>query len=544
MKNYIIVSPFRLGILLAFMAGALACRPTASSTEVSEQEEQASPYYAEQHRPQFHFSPDSMWMNDPNGMVYFDGEYHLFYQYYPDSTVWGPMHWGHAVSPDLVHWEHLPAALYPDSLGYIFSGSAVIDWNNTSGFGKDGQPPMVAIFTYHNMEYQRAGRNDVESQGIAYSNDRGRTWTKYAGNPVVPNSEMIRDFRDPKVFWDDDAQQWILILAAQDRVKIFGSQDLKTWTHLSDFGQAWGSHGGVWECPDLFLLETEDGGEKKWVMLVSINPGSVNGGSGTQYFIGDFDGEQFKLDENFASYVTAEKALWIDYGHDNYAGVTWSDIPARDGRRLFLGWMSNWSYAQVVPTQNWRSAMTVSREIRLNNTPEGYRLSFQPVQELQRLRQDSFHLKQVSFTESLPLTDSLGFDPALSEIILEFDLSTTTATTFGLRVSNDLNEYYQIGFDGESQEFFSDRSAAGKTDFSDKFAPKEYTIPRKTEGDLLRLHLFLDKSSVEIFADDGATVISEIFFPNQEFDQLSLYAAGGTVAVEGICIYELKGIWD
>ena len=270
--------------------------------------ETSSSYYQEQHRPQFHFSPESKWMNDPNGMVYYDGEYHLFYQYYPDSTVWGPMHWGHAVSRDLVHWEHLPTALYPDSLGYIFSGSALVDWNNTSGFGKDGQPPLIAIFTHHDPVGEKAGRNDFQYQSIAYSNDKGRTWTKYEGNPVVPNPG-IRDFRDPKVIWDKDSEQWIMVFAAWDHVKFYASPNLKDWTHLSDFGKAWGSHAGVWECPDLFPMQVEGSATQKWVLLLSINPGSVNGGSGTQYFVGDFDGKDFVLDPEFAKAFGKEKAF-------------------------------------------------------------------------------------------------------------------------------------------------------------------------------------------------------------------------------------------
>jgi sucrose-6-phosphate hydrolase SacC (GH32 family) len=210
--------------------------------------------YSEQHRPQFHFSPPEKWMNDPNGMVYYDGEYHLFYQHYPDSNVWGPMHWGHAASRDMIHWEHLPIALYPDTLGYIFSGSAVVDRNNTSGFGRDGRPPLVAIYTYHDMPGEKAGRPDYQSQAIAYSTDKGRTWTKYAGNPVIPNPLKNKDFRDPKVFWHEPSARWVMALAAFDHIEFWTSPDLKKWQHRSDFGRGLGEHDGVWECPDLFAL--------------------------------------------------------------------------------------------------------------------------------------------------------------------------------------------------------------------------------------------------------------------------------------------------
>src|SRR5688572_5533514 len=230
--------------------------------------------FTEQHRPQFHFSPPTSWMNDPNGMVFHNGEYHLFYQFYPDSNVWGPMHWGHAISKDMIYWEHLPIALYPDSLGYIFSGSAVVDHQNTSGLGIKDTPPMVAMFTYHLMEGEKAGRNDYQTQGIAYSLDNGRSWTKYDQNPVLKNPG-IKDFRDPKIFWYEGSKKWILILAVQDHIELFESPDLKSWSKNSEFGLGVGSHGGVWECPDLFPLKV-DGGEEKWVMLVSINPGAPN----------------------------------------------------------------------------------------------------------------------------------------------------------------------------------------------------------------------------------------------------------------------------
>ena len=288
----------------------------------------------EQHRPNFHFTPPSKWMNDPNGMVYYEGEYHLFYQYYPDGIVWGPMHWGHAVSKDMLSWEHLPIAIYPDSLGLIFSGSAVVDWKNTSGFGQNGKPALVAIFTQHDMAGEKAGRNDFQYQSIAYSNDKGRTWTKYKGNPVIPNTNKIKDFRDPKMFWDEAHNQWTMVFAAQNHIKIWASKDLKNWTHQSDFGKEYGTHAGVWECPDLFPIQVENTNEQKWLLLQSLNPGSPNGGSGTQYFVGDFDGKTFTLATDFAKNVSNSQAVWLDWGRDNYAGVTWSDIPKEDGRRL------------------------------------------------------------------------------------------------------------------------------------------------------------------------------------------------------------------
>ncbi len=323
-------------------------------------------------------------MNDPNGLVYYAGTWHLFYQYYPDSTVWGPMHWGHATSRDLVQWEPQPVALAPDSLGYIFSGSAVVDSTNSSGLGSAGNPPLVAMFTYHDMAAEKAGSRRVESQAIAFSLDSGRTWQKYAGNPVIPNPGDVKDFRDPKLVRDAARDRWIVTLAVGDHAEFWGSRDLKSWTKLSAFGAGVGNHGGVWECPDFRPMRVEGSGETKWVLIQNINPGHPNGGSGTQYFVGDFDGTTFTLDPRFAADVRDGRGVWLDEGRDDYAGVTWANAP--NGRVVFLGWMSNWSYAQQVPTARWRSAMTVPRELSLQLTPRGYRIASRPVKELEALR--------------------------------------------------------------------------------------------------------------------------------------------------------------
>ncbi len=516
-------------VFLLFIWSLLGCGVATKQT----------PGTAEPHRPKFHFTPASHWMNDPNGMVFYEGEYHLFYQYYPDSTVWGPMHWGHAVSRDLVHWEHLPIALYPDSLGLIFSGSAVVDWNNSSGFGKDGKPPLVAIFTQHLMEGEKAGRNDFQYQSIAYSNDRGRTWTKFQGNPVIPNTDKIRDFRDPKVIWDDASGQWVMVFAAYDHVKLWGSSDLKHWTQLSDFGREWGAHTGVWECPDLFPMTVEETGEKKWVLLQSLNPGSPNGGSGTQYFVGNFDGKTFTLDSVFSKAVENGNAMWLDWGRDNYAGVTWSDIPREDGRRLFLGWMSNWGYAQVVPTQRWRSAMTLPRELTLRNTHSGLRLFAQPVRELGALRSAEYAMENVALRDVLDITDRLGFSPASMEAVLEIELPGDTAADFSMVLSNARGEAYRIGFDGVKNEFYSDRTKAGKHDFSSVFAQKRDTAPRPGHSRTLNLHLFFDVASCELFADGGAVAMTEIFFPTENFSTVQLTASGGEIQLRSARFYAL-----
>ena len=450
--------------------------------------------FNEPYRSQYHFTPASGWMNDPNGMVYYEGEYHLFYQHYPDSTVWGPMHWGHAVSKDMMYWEHLPIALYPDTLGYIFSGSAVIDWKNTSGFGVGETPPMIAIFTYHNMDGERAGNIDFQTQGIAYSLDKGRTWTKYENNPVLQNPG-IRDFRDPKVSWNEVAHQWVMTLAVKDHIEFYGSPDLKKWNKLSEFGKTLGEHGGVWECPDLFPLNDEQG-NTQWVLLVSINPGGPQGGSATQYFVGDFDGK------NFTAQDTATR--WIDYGADNYAGVTWSDIPASDGRKLFIGWMSNWQYANTVPTEAWRSATTLPREITLNKKPDGYELTFKPVDEVSKIQG-----APTTYTDSATLASPL--------FMIEFTLEDGSKE-FSLTISNQADEKVVISSLGTTLSF--DRTASGITTFNPAFAAIHNMDLKGVE--IKKVNVYVDMASVELFINNGERVLTEILFPTKPFNKVRL----------------------
>lgn len=509
----------QIALLIAYVLTLMSCGNTVMSNAKSSTAAENPEIITEQHRPQFHFTPPKAWMNDPNGMFYYKGEYHLFYQHYPDSTVWGPMHWGHAISKDLVHWEHLPIALYPDSLGYIFSGSAVVDEKNTSGFAKNGETPLVAIFTYHLMDGEKAGRNDFQTQGIAYSLDKGRTWVKYANNPVIKNTG-IRDFRDPKVIWHEPTKNWIMTLAVANHVEFHGSKDLKNWQKLSEFG-------GVWECPDLFPLTVEGTTTQKWVLIQSLGNGAPNGGSGTQYFIGDFDGKVFKNSNS------TDKILWLDYGKDNYAGVTWYGAP--DNRRLFIGWMSNWQYATKVPTQSWRSATTLPRELTLTNTPQGLRLLQKPVKELEILRGSPVAIL-VSEIKDFKAIDNQSFT---KEIDLSFDLTKTTASNFGLVLSNSKNEKIEIGYDAAKKEFFIDRREGGKKSFSDKFSSRQ-TAPRLSSDNILKLHLFVDVASVELFADDGSTVLTSIFFPNEDFKTAKIFTQNGSVRLLKGHVWTLK----
>lgn len=481
----------------------------------------AESYMAEQHRPQLHFSPPAKWMNDPNGMVYANGSYHLFYQYYPLDTVWGPMHWGHATSTDLLHWEHKPVALYPDKLGYIFSGSAVVDHANTSGFGKAGKAPLVAIFTHHDAEAAKRKRNDFENQSLAYSLDDGKTWTKYSGNPVLKNPG-IRDFRDPKVFWHAPLKRWIMALASSDRIAFFSSPDLKEWKKESEFGEKLGAHGGVWECPDLFPLSLD--GKTYWVLLVSINPGGPSGGSATQYFIGDFDGTTFT--------PRSTETRWIDHGTDNYAGVTWSNTGER---KVFMGWMSNWDYGKLVPTQGWRSAMTMPRDLSLKAVGDDIFLASQPVPEWTRLAGRSSVLENLAVKKEIDLS---AYNPARSSK-LQIKLAGEQLAPFALTLSNRRGEKLVLGYDGS--EYFIDRRASGKVGFEKSFA-KRMVAPRLAKTAAFDLTLVIDVASVELFADSGLTAMTAIYFPNEDFTQVAIGAPNG-LQLRTLSVTELKGIW-
>jgi fructan beta-fructosidase len=331
-----------------------------------------------------------------------------------------------------------------------------------------------------------------------------------------------------------------MVCAAHDHVMLWGSPDLKKWTHLSDFGKEFGTHGGVWECPDLFPMTVDGTGEKRWVLLQSLNPGSANGGSGTQYFVGNFDGKNFTLDPGFAPSVAGGRAVWLDHGRDNYAGVTWSDIPKSDGRRLFMGWMSNWDYATLVPTEAWRSATTLPRQLVLKNLEAGLRLISLPVKELETLRGKSYSFENQTVEGELDLTEKLGFSPSLIEIELEVEIPEGTESDFGLALSNARGEEYSVGFDAGSNQFFSDRTKAGANGFSDKFAVKRHTAQRISSGKSIQLHLFFDVASCELFADNGEVVMTDIYFPTVDFDRLKLYSNSGEVKVKSLKAWGLK----
>lgn len=446
-------------------------------------------------RPSYHFTPEENWMNDPNGMVYYKGEYHLFFQYNPDANVWGPMHWGHAVSEDLVNWEELPVALYPDDLGNIFSGSAVVDKQNTTGFRTGDEDVLVAIFTHQNPN------TNQQYQSLAFSNDRGRTWEKYERNPVLVNDDKT-DFRDPKVIWHEETQQWIMVVAAGQEILFYSSANLKEWEYLQSFGEGMGAHGGVWECPDLFTVRNENG-EEKWALLVSINPGAPNGGSGTQYFLGSFDGERFQTNQ--------VETKWLDYGTDNYAGVTWSNEP--DARNLFMGWMSNWAYAQEVPTTAWRSAMTLPRTLHLSG--DGDLLLSKPAEEV----------NQILVSKGLEY-DATGVNIQDDEILasgmfqLKAKLNFSEINSAHVSWGNETSEI-SITFDKVASEIIIDRSDAG-FGFNNLNNNRIYT-PYDLDGENeTEFEIWVDKSSVEIFVNGGERVITFLVFPNAPFEDLQI----------------------
>jgi fructan beta-fructosidase len=480
---------YRTLLYLVFSLGAalVSCSP---------QEIKFSPSTDEPYRPSYHFSPAKGWMNDPNGLVYLDGEYHLFFQHYPDSTVWGPMHWGHAVSKDLLNWEELPIALFPDSLGYIFSGSAVYDEKNSSGLGSEAAPPLVALFTYHDPKGEKEGRKDYQSQGLAYSLDKGRNWTKYAGNPVLPN-QGIADFRDPKISQITTAggsQTWLMTLAARDRVQFYQSTNLKDWSLLGEFGQGVGAHGGVWECPELLSMKAPDGNQK-WVLLVSINPGGPQKGSATQYFIGDFDKGTFTPDDTMLR--------WLDYGPDNYAGVTWANLPAEQNRKLFIGWMSNWLYGQVVPTPTWRSALTLPRELSLFDVDGTLLLKSTPAKEVDALKSTSYSLS--------------GKESLLPSAAVEILAEVSGEDSFSLLLSNELGE--EVAINKEMGLVTVDRRKAGKAAFNPDFAAA-HAAPMSWKAKTLRI--FLDASSLELFVNEGELVITSLLFPSSPWKKLTI----------------------
>lgn len=473
--------------------------------------------YNEKYRPLYHFSPSYGWMNDPNGMVYQNGEYHLFYQYNPFGCVWGNMSWGHAVSKNLTDWKHLQVVLTPDSLGDIFSGSAVVDKENSAGFGKNA---MIAFYT---------SAGNVQSQSIAYSTDNGRTFTKYAHNPVIKNPGIV-DFRDPKVFWHKESSQWIMTLATKQTVTFYGSKNLKEWTKLSEFGEGIGCHGGVWECPDLIYFPPE--GEKKgagtWVLIVNINPGGPNGGSAGQYFIGNFDGKTFTPDN-------LPYPLWMDYGRDNYAGVTWNNIPETDGRHILLGWMNNWDYANQIPTKNFRSSNTVPRVLSLKNNGKHLVVANYPVKEILSKFKEPESKQSIRVSKEVTLNNFIKNNNGAYKI--EMTVVPQNASQFGFCLFNSKHELLDFSFDISKEKLSINRDKSGITDFNDKF--KGIATAPLVKKQEYKITLLVDKSSAELFINKGELAMTTLFFPSEAMNNLKFYSSE-KIAVKDISLCQLR----
>ena len=451
------------------------------------------PNLTQEYRQAAHFTPLLGWINDPNGMVYHDGEWHLFYQYNTMGSRWGNMSWGHAVSRDLVKWEHLPTALYPDAIGAIFSGSAIIDKHNTAGFGENA---MVAIYT-------SAGA--AQTQSIAYSHDNGRTFTKYENNPVLKSDQ--RDFRDPKVTWHEPTQRWIMPLACGNAMEFYSSTNLREWHFESRWGEEYGCHEGVWECPD--LIEMPYKGSTKWVLFCSIWRNEQHG-SAVQYFVGDFDGHTFTCD------TPKEHTDWIGYGRDNYAIVTWSNAP--NGRKVALGWQNNWQYAsgEMFPSVGYRGYMSLPCELQLIEWEGNAKLISKPVKEFDNYLKEVYAQSEITITEQHTLPVEISDQKA---VWIELTAENKGADVVGVKLSNDEGEEVNIYFDHAAKAFKVDRTKAGDSSFHELFAG-EISAPMSAAAEQ-QLTIVLDHASVECFTDISTT--SDLIFPTKRYKHITLY---------------------
>ena len=493
------------------------------------------------YRPEYHHTPLYGWMNDANGLVYKDGEYHLYFQYNPYGSKWGNMHWGHSVSKDLVRWEHLDPAIARDTLGHIFSGSTVIDHNNSAGYGKDA---MIAFYTSASDEHGQI-------QCMAYSNDNGRTYTKYENNPILTPFDGLKDFRDPKVFWYEPAQKWYMIVSADKNMRFYSSADLKSWEYLSQFGEGYGVQPNQFECPDFIQLPVDGNKDNmKWVMIVNINPGCPFGGSATEYFIGDFDGKEFKCD--------TDKSItkWLDFGKDHYATVCFSNT---GDRIIAVPWMSNWQYANVTPIRQYRGANALPRELSLYTKDGEVYMAANVVKETETLRKSTRSIENVT-VESETVIDSIT-DGINSGVELEMDIVPGKAQTVGFDIMNAKGEKTKIYLDLKSGRAVMDRTESGLIAFGEKAEPhfKENHDRRKTEsvnyindfalgtwaplslceGKSYHLNVFVDKCSVELFVDGGRIAMTNLVFPTEVYNSLRFYAEGGKAEIKNLNIHKL-----
>lgn len=472
----------------------------------------------EKFRPVYHHTPAYGWMNDPNGMFYKDGVYHLYFQYNPYGSVWGNMHWGHSTSTDLMHWKFEGCAIVPDAWGAIFSGSCVVDHENTAGFGKEA---VVAFYT----SAKASPWGDVQSQSMAYSLDNGKTFVKYEGNPILTSSE--KDFRDPKVFWYAPGKHWVMILAVGQHMEIYSSVNLKEWKKESEFGAMQGAHGGVWECPDLVEIPVEGTREKKWVLICNLNPGGPFGGSAAQYFVGSFDGKKFVNE-------SPTQTKWMDWGKDNYATVTWNNAP--DGRCIALGWMSNWQYANNVPTRQYRSANTLARDLTLYREGQELYLKSTPSVEVKKARGKKVSIPSFKVSEKHEMVNL--FEEKQGAYEVEIVIQNAGASKIAFCLLNDKGEKVSMYYDLNRKQFVMDRSESGTVDFSKDF-PAVTVAPANVDKELT-LRLFVDRSSIEAFGEDGKFVMTNLVFPSQPYVKMCFEADKNGYAVKTLNVYKLQ----
>lgn len=472
----------------------------------------------ESFRPVYHHTPAYGWMNDPNGMFYKDGVYHLYFQYNPYGSVWGNMHWGHSTSTDLMHWKFEGCAIVPDAWGAIFSGSCVVDHENTAGFGKEA---VVAFYT----SAKSTPWGDIQMQSMAYSLDNGKTFTKYEGNPILTSSE--KDFRDPKVFWYAPGKHWVMILAVGQHMEIYSSVNLKEWKKESEFGAMQGAHGGVWECPDLVEIPVEGTREKKWVLICNLNPGGPFGGSAAQYFVGSFDGKKFVNE-------SPTQTKWMDWGKDNYATVTWNNAP--DGRCIALGWMSNWQYANNVPTRQYRSANTLARDLTLYREGQELYLKSTPSVEVKKARGKKVSIPSFKVSEKHEMVNL--FEEKQGAYEVEIVIQNAGASKIAFSLLNDKGEKVSMYYDLNRKQFVMDRSESGKVDFSKDF-PAVTVAPVNVDKELT-LRLFVDRSSIEAFGEDGKFVMTNLVFPSQPYVKMCFEADKNGYAVKSLNVYKLQ----
>lgn len=494
----------------------ILCGAALTSCALAANAQSAS--YDHPFRPQVHFSPREHWTNDPNGLVYYRGEYHLFFQYNPFGDQWGHMSWGHAVSADLLHWHELPVAIPEQNGVMIFTGSVVIDRTNTSGFCAPGSECLVAIYTTHS----KTTKGVLQTQSIAYSRDNGRNWTKYVRNPVL--DLHLADFRDPSVSWDEAEHHWLMAvsLPKEHKVRFYSSPNLKDWTHLSDFGPA-GDTAGDWECPDLLHIPSSKGKDSIWALKIGLNPGAPQGGSGEQYFLGSFDGKSFTVSGERGSHG------WTNYGKDDYCAISFNGLP-KGQKPVLIGWMSNWQYAAKLPTSPWRGQMSLPRQVSFMRNGAGLALKQEPVTAaLRKVGPDS--------PGTLLVERSVPISPPY-ELQLQFGHSSEAV--FGIRIYSDDRHWTEVGFDTNRRVFYIDRTKSGLKVAAEFPARTSAPLDRERPYDL---RLIVDRSSVEAYAQDGTIAMTDLIYPTSTNNNIRLFPSGPRTVKFSGRIWRLKSIW-